>query len=455
MSKSLLYLAVVPAFLLLVSWKTPDYSRTCLYSYQRLNANAKAGLTALLGKKSLEDLTKNRSRAAKDSIERYAGPLSELHLSGTYKYKQLDSALRPLNLQILNGIARFDQQLSDQKLSNKDRLFALEVLIGLHTAMELPLPGITLPPVKSEMLQNDLFLNDERPKYKNLALITLRLHDAYLLGVRASQAGHDQQMIASFMESGYKAAGNWLAGSLNEAFAPKDAREQFEGPHWGEIIEPGKDPIYLFKAPPSFPGGQPYFYKFLNEHLRYPAQEWNKGIEGKCLVQFVVEKDGSLSHIQVVHPVTPNIDSEAVRVIRLSPKWLPGSLKIDGPPERSQWTCLLSFRIRPGQKREDAFNIPFRDNIKPSFTGGKAAFDQYIQANSTYTGPPYGRVTLHYMIDTSGRVKNAQVLRSLSEEADAQAVKLLKQSPLWKPGMMEETRKTMMGDTVSIWFRKK
>lgn len=159
MLKGLLYFAVVPAFLLLVSWKAPDYSRTCFYASERLDARAKAGLPALLGKRSLQDLVKNMSRAAKDSIEYYAEPLSELPLSSPYTYKQLDSALRPLNLQILNGIKIFDRQLADLTLSQARRLFALQVLTGLHTAMNLPLPNVTLLPGMNERPGHELFLS--------------------------------------------------------------------------------------------------------------------------------------------------------------------------------------------------------------------------------------------------------------------------------------------------------
>lgn len=454
MGRCLLYLIAITSVLLLVSWKTPDYSRTCAYVYQNLNERTRAGLPTLIGKKTLEEVAANMSRAAKDSIAYYVKPLNELRLGGPYKYKQLDSALRPANLDILNGIKRFERQLSDKNLLQSKRLFALQVLIGLHTAMELPLQGVTGLPGRSEILAHDIFMNTEMPNFRRISIITARLYEAYQLGVRIAQANGDQQMISSFMASGYETAGRWLAGSLKLAFMPEGIYEETEGPNWGKIVEPGQDPIYLFHSP-SFSGGLHYFDKFLDEHLRYPAEEWNKGIEGTCFVQIVVEKDGSISHIKVVHPVTPNIDSEVVRVIRLSPKWLPSSLTLDGPPIRSQWTCIVNFRIKPDQKREDAFNIPFHDNIKPAFPGGKAGFEKYISANTSYNGPPYGRVTMHYMVDTLGNVRHIQILRSLSAEADAQAIRLMEQSPRWKPGFMEGTYKTMMGDTVSVWFKKK
>ncbi len=66
----------------------------------------------------------------------------------------------------------------------------------------------------------------------------------------------------------------------------------------------------------------------MNEHIVYPAEEWEKGIEGTCFVRIVVEKDGTLNHIKAVSHVTQAIDSEVVRVLRLTPKWQPGHLHI-------------------------------------------------------------------------------------------------------------------------------
>lgn len=155
----------------------------------------------------------------------------------------------------------------------------------------------------------------------------------------------------------------------------------------------------------------------------------------------------------MVSPVSPGIDSEAVRVIRSSPKWLPGHLTIDGPPVRARWICIVNFRILPGYNRENAFNIVIRDNIKPAFPGGKVAFDNYIRSNASYAGPPYGRVTVHYQVEKTGEVKNIKILRSLSPAADAEAIRLLEQSPPWEPRLLNGTYKSMMGDTLSVWFK--
>jgi len=454
MKRSLFILILLINWFVQLSWKAPDYRSTCAYVQENLDARSKIGLPKLLGKQSLVDIATHMSKAAIDSIDHYIKPINELQLGGPYKYRQLDSALRPLNLDILNGINRFQHRLTDTTLAQNQRIFALQVLIGLYTAMELPLQGVNHLLPRDEFIKHDIFMFNEIPHYKTMTLIALRLYDAYKLGVRMAQADGDKQMIASLMEQGYEVAGRWVAGSIKDIFRPKWALET-EGSNFGRIMEPGKDPIYVYSAVPRFPGGFPYFNKFMNEHLHYPAQEWNKGIEGTCYAEIVVEKDGSISRIKVSSGVSPRIDSEVVRVLRLSPKWEPGRLDDTGPVVRSQWTCIVTFRIKPGQKREDAFNIPFHDNIKPQFPGGRTEFEKYIKANTTYSGPPYGQVTLHYMVDTSGKISDVKLFKKLSPEADAEAIRLLQQSPKWQPGLMEGIHKAMMGDTISVWFQPK
>ncbi len=75
---------------------------------------------------------------------------------------------------------------------------------------------------------------------------------------------------------------------------------------------------------PQFPGGAVAFMKWLTEHLQYPAKAQQKKIQGQVLAVFYVEKDGSISGIQIKSSLTPECDSEALRVLRLMPAWKPG-----------------------------------------------------------------------------------------------------------------------------------
>lgn len=78
---------------------------------------------------------------------------------------------------------------------------------------------------------------------------------------------------------------------------------------------------------PSYPGGQGEFIKYLNKTLTYPPYAKNKKIQGRVLVQFIVEKSGAITNVSVAESANPVLDNEAMRVIRRMPKWRPGKEK--------------------------------------------------------------------------------------------------------------------------------
>lgn len=106
------------------------------------------------------------------------------------------------------------------------------------------------------------------------------------------------------------------------------------------------DPSKIFTAvemEPSFPGGIEMFYKLLLYNIRYPAKAFENKVQGKVFVSFVIEKDGSLTDIKVVRALGSGCDEEALRVMKLSPKWKPGIQ--NGRPVRVQYTMPISFNL--------------------------------------------------------------------------------------------------------------
>ena len=88
--------------------------------------------------------------------------------------------------------------------------------------------------------------------------------------------------------------------------------------------------VFAFaEQPPVFPGGDEALMKFLRENLHLQSPE---DIAGRVLIRFVVEKDGSIAHIEVRRGLTPGLDAEAVRVVKLLPKFQPG--RMQGKPVR-------------------------------------------------------------------------------------------------------------------------
>lgn len=94
---------------------------------------------------------------------------------------------------------------------------------------------------------------------------------------------------------------------------------------------------------PEFIGGPTEFSKYLGKNISYPLLERERGIQGKAVVIFTVEADGSISNIGVQHPSTKNFDNEAIRVIKKSPKWKPGMQH--AAPVRARFTQAISFSL--------------------------------------------------------------------------------------------------------------
>jgi TonB family protein len=111
----------------------------------------------------------------------------------------------------------------------------------------------------------------------------------------------------------------------------------------GQDYGNGSELFTVAETEPSFPGGYPEFYKFLQKEVQYPAVDRENNVQGKVMVTFIVEKDGSLNDVQALRGPSPTIDAEAVRVISISPKWIPGIQ--NGKPVRVQFTVPVSFSL--------------------------------------------------------------------------------------------------------------
>ena len=95
---------------------------------------------------------------------------------------------------------------------------------------------------------------------------------------------------------------------------------------------------------PSFPGGQAALFEFLSKNIRYPVVAEENGIQGRVTVQFVVEKDGSVTDVRIMKSVDPSLDKEAERVVKSMPKWIPG--KQNGSPVRVNYYVPVVFRLQ-------------------------------------------------------------------------------------------------------------
>jgi len=111
-----------------------------------------------------------------------------------------------------------------------------------------------------------------------------------------------------------------------------------------QVVE--EDPNKIFASVenlPEFPGGQDKFIAYLSKTIRYPAVDRENGTQGRVILTFVVERDGSLTDIKVSRSLSPGTDAEAVRALKSSPKWKPGIQ--NGRPVRVQYSVPVSFAL--------------------------------------------------------------------------------------------------------------
>ena len=95
--------------------------------------------------------------------------------------------------------------------------------------------------------------------------------------------------------------------------------------------EPKPEPEKVFdvvEQMPSFPGGPQALMQWLSENVRYPVVAQENGVQGRVVVSFVVERDGSITDLKVVRSADPSLDKEAARVVKSMPRWIPGAFRL-------------------------------------------------------------------------------------------------------------------------------
>ncbi len=113
--------------------------------------------------------------------------------------------------------------------------------------------------------------------------------------------------------------------------------------------EPAPEPekvynIAMVEQKPEFPGGEAAMYKWLGDHINYPAAASEEGVSGRVVVEFVVSKTGAIENVRVLRGRHPALDKEALRVVKSMPKWQPG--RNNGQPVKVTYTLPVTFRLQ-------------------------------------------------------------------------------------------------------------
>ena len=225
--------------------------------------------------------------------------------------------------------------------------------------------------------------------------------------------------------------------------------------------DPNNPVFEVVEIMPEFPdGGMSGLMQFLSKNIQYPINAQKNHTQGRVTVQFVVNKDGSISEPKIIRGVDPDLDGEAIRVISLMPKWKPGMQK--GQPVRVKYTVPVMFRLSDDGQKEEYKPIPKIDvtvvvgyaskqapaeedpvfevvENMPEFAGGMGGLMQYLSKNIKYPVEAQkagiqGRVIMQVIIDKNGNVTNPKVTQPVDPLLDTEAIRVTASMPKWKPG---------------------
>ncbi|WP_187774898.1 energy transducer TonB [Pedobacter sp. BS3] len=189
---------------------------------------------------------------------------------------------------------------------------------------------------------------------------------------------------------------------------------------------------------PSFPGGIEKFYAFLDKNYHFSKEAREHGVSGRVTMSFIVEKDGSLSNIKVLRDLGMGTGEEAIRILEQSPKWKPGIQ--NGELVRVAFTMPIMLNLKATGKTIDNNVYQETMDMKPVFPGGTKKFNAFTRENYKYTDAMIrqnlqGLVLVSFIVEKDGSLSDIKVLRDLGYGTGAEAIRVLKLSPKWTPGM--------------------
>lgn len=165
---------------------------------------------------------------------------------------------------------------------------------------------------------------------------------------KSNAAGHVKYALFVLPAFALLVAGN--ISCSQDASQTEDAKEEVVAPVSPEAKEvpadsTAKEEVFMVaEQMPEFPGGMKEMLKFLQENVKYPENAMKNNVQGRVIVQFVIEKDGTPTEFKVLRSVDPDLDAEALRVMKAMPKWKPGMQK--GQVVRVKFTVPVSFKLQ-------------------------------------------------------------------------------------------------------------
>ena len=165
---------------------------------------------------------------------------------------------------------------------------------------------------------------------------------------KSNAAGHIKYALFVLPAFALLVAGN--ISCSQDASQTEDTKEEVVAPVSPKAKEApadstAKEEVFMVaEQMPEYPGGMKEMLKFLQENVKYPENAMKNNVQGRVIVQFVVEKDGTPTEFKVLRSVDPDLDAEALRVMKAMPKWKPGMQK--GQVVRVKFTVPVSFKLQ-------------------------------------------------------------------------------------------------------------
>ena len=152
--------------------------------------------------------------------------------------------------------------------------------------------------------------------------------------IKLDEVEKSNKAVGAFTVEGNDEVGGEVLKAKEEIAAPEPPKQQVEENKVSDVVE----------QMPSFPGGMGALMSWLSQNIKYPVIAAENGVQGRVIVQFVVEKDGSITDVKVAKSVDPSLDKEAARVVKSMPHWIPG--KQNGSAVRVKYTVPVTFKLQ-------------------------------------------------------------------------------------------------------------
>ena len=233
----------------------------------------------------------------------------------------------------------------------------------------------------------------------------------------------------------------------------------------GEIIDPEQeDNVYeaIVDVRPTFPGGDEKLMEWISQHIVYPPGCWESHIQGRVIIRLMIKADGSVGEAEIIRGVYPELDKEALRVVKSLPKFNPATL--NGKAVEYWFTLPIIFRLTdnfesPEKAKDSVITVTQNevvsgteygtDEVKiynvveqmPEYPGGQAALLKFIGDNLKYpkemVGCFQGSIRVRFYVDTLGHVCDPQIIRGMDSALDREVLRVVRLFPDFIPGQHE------------------